>query len=85
MIKGIEERRVMLSFEDVSLITDPVGRSVSVDLGLDLLGGELILIRIERQQQGTVLGDACSGLAFPPKGQGYFLGKKWSQFPNGID
>jgi len=84
MIKGIEERRVILSFDDVSLITDPVDRSASVDVGLDLLGGELLLIRIERQQQGTVLGDACSGLALPPKGQVYFLGKEWSQLPPDI-
>ena len=84
MIKGIEERRVILSFDDVSLITDPVGRSASVDVGLDLLGGELLLIRIERQQQGTVLGDACSGLALPLKGQVYFLGKEWSQLPPDI-
>ena len=84
MIKGFEERRVILSFDDVSLMTDPVGRSASVDVGLDLLGGDLLLIRIERQQQGTVLGDACSGLALPPKGQVVFLGKEWSQLPPDI-
>ena len=84
MIKGIEERRVILSFDDVSLMTDPVGRSGSVDVGLDLLGGELLMIRIERQQQGTVLGDACAGLALPPKGQVVFLGKEWSQLPPDI-
>ena len=84
MIKGIEERRVILSFNDVSLMTDPVGRSGSVDVGLDLLGGELLMIRMERQQQGTVLGDACAGLALPPKGQVVFLGKEWSQLPPDI-
>jgi phospholipid/cholesterol/gamma-HCH transport system ATP-binding protein len=84
MIKGIEERRVILSFDDVSLMTDPVGRSGSVEVGLDLLGGELSLIRIERQQQGTVLGDACAGLTLLSKGQVVFLGKEWSQLPPDI-
>jgi len=82
MIKGIEERRVILSFNDVSLITAPDGRSESVDLSLDLLGGELSLIRIERQRQGTAFGDACAGLTLPHKGQVYFLGKEWSQLPS---
>ena len=84
MIKGIEERRVILSFNDVSLMTDSAGRSGSVDVGLDLLGGELSLIRIERPQQGTVLGDACAGLALPLKGRVVFLGKEWSQLPPDI-
>jgi len=81
MIKGIEERRVILSFNDVSLMTDPDGHSESVDLSLNLLGGELSLIRIERQRQGTAFGDACAGLTLPHKGQVYFLGKEWSQLP----
>jgi len=81
MIKSIEERRVILSFNDVSLMIDPVGRGGSVDVGLKLLGGELSLIRVERQRQGTALGDACAGLTLPRKGQVYFLGKEWSQLP----
>lgn len=84
MIKGIEERRVILSFDDVSLMADLAGRSQSVDLSLDLMGGELSLIRIERQRQGTVVGDACAGLALPRKGAVYFLGKEWSQLPPDI-
>jgi len=84
MIKGIEERRVILSFNDVSLMADLAGRSQSVDLSLDLMGGELSLVRIERQRQGTVVGDACAGLAVPRKGTVYFLGKEWSQLPPDI-
>ncbi len=81
MIKGIEESRVILSCNDVSLTTDPAGHGESVDVSFKLLGGELSLIRIERQRQGTVLGDACSGLTLPRKGQVNFLGKEWSQLP----
>jgi len=81
MIKSIEERRVILSFNDVSLMIDPAGPGESVDVGLKLFGGELSLIRVERQRQGTVLGDACAGLTLPRKGQVYFLGKEWSQLP----
>jgi phospholipid/cholesterol/gamma-HCH transport system ATP-binding protein len=84
MIKGIEERRVILSFNDVSLTTDLEGHSESVDLSLDLTGGDLSLIRIERQRQGTVVGDACAGLALPRKGAVYFLGKEWTQLPPDI-
>ena len=81
MIKGIEEYRVILSFNDVSLMTDPAGRSQDVDVSLNLLGGELSLVRIERQRQGTSFGDACAGLTLPRKGRVYFLGKEWSQLP----
>ncbi len=84
MIKGIEERRVILSFNDVSLMTDLPGRSENVDLNLDLMGGELLLVRIERQRQGTVVGDAGAGLALPWKGAAFFLGKEWSQLPPDI-
>jgi phospholipid/cholesterol/gamma-HCH transport system ATP-binding protein len=81
MIKGIEERRVILRFDDVALLTDLAARDTSLDVNLNLLGGELALIRVEEQQQGTVLGDACTGLGLPPKGQVSFLGRKWSQLP----
>ena len=81
MTTGIKERRVILSFNDVSLMTDPAGRSESLDLSLNLLGGELLLVRIERQRQETAFGDACAGLTLPHKGQVYFLGKEWSQLP----
>ena len=81
MIKDIRERRVILRFEDVTLMADLSGRGKSVDLRLRLLGGELALIRVERQQQGTVLGDTCAGLEIPPRGAVSFLGKEWSQLP----
>lgn len=81
MIKGIEERRIIVRFENVALVADPAGRSKSVDVRLRFLGGELALIRVERQQQGTVLGDTCAGLEIPFKGEVSFLGKKWSQLP----
>ena len=81
MIKGIEEHRVILSFQDVLLAPDAAGRTESVDMSLKLLGGELSLIRIERRRQGTALGDACDGLTLPQKGQVLFLGKEWSQLP----
>ena len=79
MFKGIQERRVILSFSAVSLVADPLGGGESVDVSLKLLGGELSLIRIERQRQGTALGDACAGLTMPRKGRVFFLGKDWSQ------
>ena len=82
--KGIEESRVILKFDDVSLMTDPGSRSGRIDVGLKLAGGELSLIRVESPQQGTAVGDACSGLALPPKGQVHFLGKQWSQLPPDI-
>jgi phospholipid/cholesterol/gamma-HCH transport system ATP-binding protein len=84
MIKGLEEHRVILSFDNVSLMTGSGDRSGSVDIGLNLLGGELLLVRVERPQQGTVLADACAGLALPPEGEVYFLGKEWSQLPPDI-
>ena len=79
MIKGIEEHRVILGLDSVSLITDPIEPSTSIAVNLKLHGGELALIRVERQQQGTILGDTCAGLEIPPEGQVSFLGKEWSQ------
>jgi phospholipid/cholesterol/gamma-HCH transport system ATP-binding protein len=84
MFKGIQERREILSFSAVSLVADPLGGGESVDVSFKLLGGELSLIRIERQRQGTALGDACTGLTLPRKGQVNFLGKDWSQLPPDI-
>jgi phospholipid/cholesterol/gamma-HCH transport system ATP-binding protein len=81
MITGLGEHRVILNFNDVSLMADSAGRSESVEVGMNLYGGELSLIRIERQQQGTAFGDACAGLTLPHKGQVHFLGREWSQLP----
>ena len=84
MFKGIQERREILNISAVSLLADASGGGESVDVSLKVLGGELSLIRIERQRQGTALGDACAGLTLPRKGQVYFLGKDWSLLPPDI-
>lgn len=81
MTDVIGDRRVILSFDDVALAVDAAGRSEGVDVSLNLVGGQLSLIRVENQQQGMVLGDTGAGLIIPRRGRVNFLGKEWSQLP----
>ena len=81
MTDVIGDRRVILSFDDVALAVDAAGRSEGVDVSLNLVGGQLSLIRVENQQQGMVLGDTGAGLIMPRRGRVNFLGKEWSQLP----
>ena len=84
MIKGIEERRIILSLDGTTIPVDPVVSGATISVSIKLPGGELALIRIENRQQGATLADACAGLIRPQSGGVQFLGKDWSVLPPDI-
>ena len=84
MIKGIEERRTILSLAGTTVPVDPFVSGAILSVSIDLPGGELALIRIENRQQGVTLADACAGLIRPKSGAVQFLGKDWSVLPPDI-
>ncbi len=80
MMKGIAEQRSILRFEKVKLVTDQ-GGGETIDLEMNLCGGDLALISLERPRFGSMLADACCGLHPAAKGSILFLGKDWSALP----
>ena len=82
MIKGLAERRSILRFEKVKLVTEQGGGGETIDFKMNLFGGDLALINLERPRFGTVLADACSGLHQVAAGTIFFLGKDWSALPS---
>lgn len=81
MIRGITEHRSILRFENVKLVTKQGGGGETVDLKMNLFGGDLALINIERPRFGSMLADACCGLHPATEGSILFLGKDWSALP----
>jgi phospholipid/cholesterol/gamma-HCH transport system ATP-binding protein len=81
MFKGIIERRSILCFENVKLVTEQAGGGETIDLEMNLFGGELALINIERPRFGSMLADACCGLHPAAGGSIFFLGNDWSALP----
>ena len=82
MIKGLAERRSILRFEKVKLVTEQGGGGETIDFEMNLFGGDLALINLERPRFGSVLADACSGLHQVAAGTIFFLGKDWSALPS---
>ena len=82
MIKGITERRSILRFEKVKLVAEQDGGAETIDFELDLMGGELALINLERPRFGSFFADACCGLCQAAEGRIFFLGKDWSALPS---
>ena len=80
MTLGIEERRFVLRLEEVSLMVDS-GGGERMHIHIDVLGGDLILLRFQRGQQGSVFADTCAGLMPPSAGVVYFLGRDWADQP----
>lgn len=81
MIKGISERRSILRFERVKLVTAQDGGAETIDFEMNLWGGDLALINLERPRFGSLFADACCGLCPAAKGRIFFLGKDWSALP----
>ena len=77
----LQKQRVVLRFEDAVLATDPLARSVSDELNMEVFGGDLFLIRLARSEQASTFADACAGLIQPLGGAVYFLGRNWQELP----
>ncbi len=82
MIKGLAERRSILRFEKVKLVTEQGGGGETIDFEMNLFGGDLALINLERPRFGSALADACCGLHQVAEGTIFFLGKDWSALPS---
>jgi len=82
MITDIADRRSILRFDKVKLVTEQGGGGETLDFELDLCGGDLALINLERPRFGSILADACCGLHQTATGSIYFLGKNWAVLPS---
>jgi phospholipid/cholesterol/gamma-HCH transport system ATP-binding protein len=82
MIRGIAEQRSILRFENVKLVTKQGSGGETIDLKMNLFGGDLTLINLERPRFGSMLADACCGLHPAAEGSIFFLGKDWSALPS---
>ena len=83
MIKGIADHRSILRFEKVKVFTEQRGGSgETIDLKMNLFGGDLALINLEHPRFGSILADACCGLHQAAEGSIFFLGKDWSALPS---
>ena len=85
MIRGIQERRLVLNLNDTTLTTDFAGEYETMGVDLELRGSEMLLIHLQHSRQGSVLADACAGLIKPQKGTVQFLGKDWSMMPPDVE
>jgi phospholipid/cholesterol/gamma-HCH transport system ATP-binding protein len=81
MIGGIQDRRLILHVKDAALAVDLAGVKETIEIDLDLHGGEMVMIHLQYPRQGSVLADACAGLIWPQRGTVQFLGKTWSALP----
>ena len=81
MIKGLQERRLVLHIDNAALTADLGGYYETIEVDLELHGNEMVLIHLQHPHQGSVLGDACAGLVRPHRGAVHFLGKEWSMLP----
>jgi phospholipid/cholesterol/gamma-HCH transport system ATP-binding protein len=82
MMKSFTERRSILRFENVKLVTEQGGSGETIDFEMNLFGGDLALINLERPRFGSILADACCGLYQAAEGSIFFLGKDWSALPS---
>ena len=82
MMKGIAARRSILRFEKVKLVTEHGGGGETIYFEMNLFGGDLALINLERPRFGSILADACCGLHQAVEGSIFFLGKDWSVLPS---
>lgn len=82
MIKNITERRSILRFEKVKLVAGQRDGGETITLEMNLFGGDLALINIERPRIGSILADACCGLHQAAEGSIFFLSKDWSSLPS---
>jgi phospholipid/cholesterol/gamma-HCH transport system ATP-binding protein len=81
MIGGIQDRRLVLHAKDAALAVDPADVQETIEIDLDLHGGEMVMIHLQHSRQGSILADACAGLIRPQRGTIQFLGKTWSALP----
>ncbi len=79
MAINIKEHHAVLRFEDVALLACRGNSAETLEIKLELLGGELAMLRLDDLQLVSRFADACAGLVHPSRGTAYFLDRDWSQ------
>jgi phospholipid/cholesterol/gamma-HCH transport system ATP-binding protein len=67
----------ILKFDDVTIPSSPHYETELWDVSFELNQGDLLLVRIERENERLPLADAATGLAPPRQGSVQFLGEDW--------
>ncbi len=68
----------ILKFNEVTVESSPCYETGLWNSSFDLNPGELLLVRIEREDERLPLADAAEGLVTPRQGSVTFLGEDWS-------
>ena len=71
----------ILKFDDVTIQSSPHYETELWNASFELNPGELLLVRIERENERLPLADAATGLAPPRQGSVRFLGEDWRDMP----
>jgi phospholipid/cholesterol/gamma-HCH transport system ATP-binding protein len=74
----IRQRRLILSLENVTLRGLGFQIRDAIVLAMDIHGGDLLLLHLEKPAQLVAIADLCSGLTSPVEGTVRFLGRNWS-------
>jgi phospholipid/cholesterol/gamma-HCH transport system ATP-binding protein len=80
-VKNIIKHRNILRFENARLYTEEGTGGEAIEVQLNLSGGDLVLINLERPRFGSIFADACCGLHLAVEGTVSFLGKDWASLP----
>jgi phospholipid/cholesterol/gamma-HCH transport system ATP-binding protein len=81
MAVTINKQRVILKFEDIVLSSATRSVARSTELSPNVCSGELVMVRLAREEQTSIFADACAGLVKPASGAIHFLGRNWSKLP----
>lgn len=79
MAVTINKQRVILKFEDIVLSSATWGGAGATEHSLNVCSGELVMVRLARQEQTSIFADACAGLVQPAAGAIHFLGRNWPE------
>jgi phospholipid/cholesterol/gamma-HCH transport system ATP-binding protein len=71
-------QRLVLCIRDAVFSVALLRSRETIQVRLDLRGGELAMVWIDRPEQGRLISDLCSGLVPPLSGSVRFLGRDWS-------
>lgn len=74
----------ILNFNDVTVASTDQYETGLSEISFELGGGDLLLVRIERENERLPLADASQGLLPPEKGEVRFLGEDWTQLPSDL-
>lgn len=72
------EQPVIVDLDDAVYRIDVGGSQLSIRMPLKVRAAELVCIQVDRSRMMALVGDACSGMMLPDKGNAKFGGRDWS-------